>query len=236
MKLPMPCMQCALEKGEASIDSIARVEVRDDGRYETTCPNGHKSITVLQEQKFEILFDIGAYAISDGYYREAVSSFTSSLERFYEFFITAVFYEKGIDDAAFNNSWKLVARQSERQLGAFIFLHTNEFKRPPMVLREKDVQFRNDVIHRGRIPSKIEALAYGQVVLDLIRPILRDVREKYPKGMQRTIFKHLNANRRDPAEQNSTMTIATILGLSRPDEDWDKRPLVQAIEELRRWE
>ncbi|WP_238149350.1 hypothetical protein [Arsenophonus endosymbiont of Aleurodicus floccissimus] len=66
------------------------VEFKNDGRYEITCQNGHSSITFLQQQKFEILFDIGACAIIDGYYREAVSSFTSALERFYEFFIKVV--------------------------------------------------------------------------------------------------------------------------------------------------
>ena len=44
------------------------------------CSRSHETTAILQEQKFEILFDIGAHAILDGYYREAVSSFTSSLE------------------------------------------------------------------------------------------------------------------------------------------------------------
>lgn len=51
------------------------------------CSHGHKTTTIVQNPKYEILFDIGANAIVDGYYREAVSSFTSSLERFYEYSI-----------------------------------------------------------------------------------------------------------------------------------------------------
>ncbi len=82
----------------SSARPIAAIEFRDDGRYEVTCPKGHKSVTILQQQKFEVLFDIGAYAIVDGYYREAVSSFTSSLERFYEFFVKAVLLNKGIGE------------------------------------------------------------------------------------------------------------------------------------------
>ena len=56
---------------------MSKLEFRDDGRYEITCPKGHSSFTIPQQQKFELLFDIGAYAITDGYYREAISSFTS---------------------------------------------------------------------------------------------------------------------------------------------------------------
>ena len=84
MKLPIVCAQCMRDDLQ-NATQIASLEFGDDGKYEVVCPKGHKSITLLQQQKFELLFDIGAYAIVDGYYREAVSSFTSSLERCYEF-------------------------------------------------------------------------------------------------------------------------------------------------------
>ena len=96
MKLPVTCSQC-MQDDISSSNIIGTVEFRDNGRYEITCPKGHTSITLLQQQKFELLFDIGAYAIVDGYYREAVSSFTSSLERFYEFFIKVLCISKGVD-------------------------------------------------------------------------------------------------------------------------------------------
>lgn len=91
MKLPIACMECV--KG-GTIPTLVTVEFRDDGRYETTCRNGHKSVVLLQEQKFELLFEIGAYAIQDGYYREAVSSFTSSLERFTNFLLEPFYLKK----------------------------------------------------------------------------------------------------------------------------------------------
>jgi hypothetical protein len=114
----------------ASARPFATVEWQDDGRYEVTCPKGHTSITILQEQKFELLFDIGAYALIDGYYREAVSSFTSSLERFYEFFVASVLFENGIGEDVLTSTWKQVVNQSERQLGAFMFLYVREFTHP----------------------------------------------------------------------------------------------------------
>lgn len=105
MKLLMPCMACFQELDHPTNEFVS-LEFRDDGRYELCCSRGHNSVTVLQQQKFEILFDIGANAILDGYYREAVSSFTSSLERFYEFCIKVLCRKRGIQVDVFSKAWK----------------------------------------------------------------------------------------------------------------------------------
>src|SRR3989337_476368 len=141
MKLVIPCMKCHFPDSEEISDRhvlvqipVQIVDIRDDGLYEITCQNGHTTITALQEQKFEVLFDIGAHAIFDGYYREAVSSFISSLERFYEFYIKVISREQNVSPEEFNQCWKMVARHSERQLGAFICLYLFENKKSPNVL------------------------------------------------------------------------------------------------------
>lgn len=215
---------------------IGVAEFRDDGRYEVTCPNGHNSATILQQQKFEVLFDIGAYAIVDNYYREAVNSFTSSLERFYEFFIKAVLLDKGIEDSTFLQTWKMIASQSERQLGAFVFVYLTEFKSPPTLLNPKNVQFRNDVIHKGKIPTRQEALAYGQSVLNVVRPILKQVKELYPSGVQKTVSQHLEQCRggADANRGASLMCIETILSLSNATPGRDERTLEECLP-VRRW-
>lgn len=214
---------------------IAEVEFRDDGRYEVTCPKGHKSVTILQQQKFEVLFDIGAYAIVDGYYREAVSSFTSSLERFYEFFVKAVLLNNKTEVKTFNQAWKLVASQSERQIGAFIFMYTSEFGTPPTLLNDRKVKFRNEVIHKGKIPTRQEAIDYGQAVINIVRPILKQVKGKYLKGMQRTVFQHLKECRanKDNNRQVSTMAIGTILSLSITEPGYDDRSLEESLASLK---
>lgn len=216
---------------------IATVEIRNDGRYEVICSKGHKSVTILQQQKFEVLFDIGAYAIVDGYYREAVSSFTASLERFYEFVIMAILFDNGISEEAFKQAWKLVERQSLRQLGAFIFIYLTEFGMPPTLLSRNKVDFRDEVIHQGRIPTRQEALDYGQAVLDIVRPTLKQVKEKYPNGVQKTVLQHLKECR---ASENdtcpvSTMATRTILSLSVAEPDYDERSLEESLADLRRW-
>ncbi len=50
-----------------------------------------------------------------------ISSFTSSLERFYEFCIKVFCENNSMNDDTYNKVWKQVSNQSERQLGAFYF-------------------------------------------------------------------------------------------------------------------
>ncbi|MEL7799689.1 hypothetical protein [Idiomarina loihiensis] len=235
MRLPFTCMQCAFGGDANSHPPYPKyVELRDDGRYEFTCENGHTTVTVLQEQKFEVLFDLGAYAILDGYYREAVASFTSSLERFYEFFIKAALFENDISEVTISNTWKQVSSQSERQLGAFIFLYLKCFSEQPSLLGQNQIKFRNEVIHKGKIPSRDEAIKYGQEVLDTIRPILHRVKSAFPQGVDKTVFEHLmNSRKADESQSVGTMSIGTIVSLNNGS---GKEPsLEEALSEKRWW-
>jgi hypothetical protein len=209
-------MKCTFDGEAGSIPPYPKyIELRDDGRYEFTCEKGHTTVTVIQEQKFEVLFDLGAYAIIDGYYREAIASFTSSLERFYEFFIKACLFEEGLNKEVFETTWKNVSKQSERQLGAFIFLYCKSFSKSPVLLHQKQIELRNDVIHKGKIPTREEAIAYGDSVLNVIRPIIKLVKNKFPNGVQSTVFNHLMESRKaNENQQIGTMSIATIISLN----------------------
>lgn len=236
MKLPVTCAQC-MQDDIANTMITATVEFKDNGRYEIKCPKGHSSITLLQQQKFEILFDIGAYAIVDGYYREAVSSFTSALERFYEFFIKVLCISKNIDWAKTQEAWKEVSNQSERQLGAFIFLHLQETGSKPTLLSNNKIKFRNEVIHKGKIPTKEQAIEYGQAVIGVVRPLLKKLKEEYSDAVGTATFQHLS-NTRNPSDDGvavSTMCISTILSLSNGEPAHDERTLEDAISQLRLW-
>lgn len=234
MKLPVICSQCLAKGNGTDIQKIATVELRDDDRYELTCPKGHHWVTFLQQQKFEVLFEIGAYAITDGYYREAVSSFASSLERVYEFFIRAVMHQKNLNQTTIDNAWRDISAQSERQLGGFIVLYTAEFGRPPKTLNNDQTRFRNDVIHKGKIPSRAEALKYGQAILDVVRTILRETTQKYPDGTNKTIVSHLAQSRTlaDKGKQIATLCLSTIVSLSITEPSHHKRSLEEAISGL----
>ena len=167
----------------ASANFIASSELNDNSVYEVRCPKGHQSYVVLQQQKFELLFDIGACALLDGYHREAVSSFTSSLGRFREFFIRASFLQNGNTLNDIEAVWKQVAKHSERQLGAYVTVYMRECGIVPPLLNTKNIAFRNDVIHRGKTPERSESVAYGEAVLEAIRPALSIAKFKFARGV-----------------------------------------------------
>lgn len=177
MKILTPCMKCFQENGVTNL-SIELQNIKDDGMYKIKCNRGHIDYQILSNEKFEVLFDMGLDALNNGYRQEAVACFTTSLERFHEWFIKLILFKKGIDIKKFNKTWKLVSNQSERQLGAFYFLYLNEFLENPKGV-ENSRKFRNDVIHKGYIPENSEVCDYGEDILNYIQNVINKMDNKY---------------------------------------------------------
>jgi len=235
VRLLIPCMKCLQEFGKPS-GEFARVEVCDDGKYELTCSHGHVATTILQQQKFEVLFDIGANAILDGYYRESVSSFAASLERFYEFSIRVFLSKASGSDDLFRACWKSVSSQSERQLGAFLFLWASVFNAPPALLSTNQVSFRNDVIHKGKIPTKDQALAFGDSVLGALRSNMLALRKQLPDSVQQVVVYHLrDAQTPGATSPPATMCASTIVSLSAGEESHHQGDLRHHLGKLMEW-
>jgi hypothetical protein len=221
MMVDLVCMQCARELPRLNGSLLHAVEVQDSGLYRLTCERGHESVVFVQEQKFEVLYEIGVNAICDRYYREAVTSFTAALERFYEFAIRVICLDREILPSSIDQTWKAVAAQSERQFGAYAFLSLLHFGIPPQALTRSQNEFRNAVVHKGTIPSREDAIAYGQVVLNLIVPQLSALKEHASSAVNATVHQHLNALWNEPAarQQNATMTIITTISISRDNSE-----------------
>lgn len=162
------------------------VEYVEEGYYFVECPNGHKSFIMLQEEKFETLFQIGAHAIYDGYYREAVSSFTSSLERFYEFCILLFCKKHEIKNENIKEASKFFKDSSERQFGSFLYLYLVEFGEIPFSKKIDDKwrKFRNGVIHKGKIPTKEKAIEYGDYVRKFILNTILKLQKDYSNELK----------------------------------------------------
>ncbi len=227
MKLRFSCMQCFHEQGHPS-DELMTMEMRDDGLYSLVCIKGHTTVTVIQQQKFEILFDIGAMALLDGYPREAITSMAAALERFYEFYVRVICIKHEIDQTLLNKSWKLVENQSERQFGAYIFTSLLEDKKvcPVTIEDEKPTlpsiskenirawkSFRNAVVHKCYIPSTIEAQAYGNIVFQHINQLLQILKTTCAEQLQKATFLHI-ANTVDGQQPVSTQSIPTLISLT----------------------
>lgn len=232
MRIPIICMPCGHEEPVPSFDTF-QVEIQDAGLYVLRCPRGHETNTCLQEQKFEVLFDLGAHAIVDGYYREAVSSFAASLERFYEFYLSVLAVKAGIPEQQFTDVWKRVANQSERQLGAFTFVYLIEEQQIPPILPEKAIAFRNNVIHKGRVPTRDEAISFGCEVMQLVAPTLAELKAKHPEHVSTVVGRHVQRTRNmvqgNPKIQ--FLSIATIISIVRANSE-PQPSLEQAIERI----
>ena len=249
MRLRITCMECFRVDGKPS-EEAASVEMRDDGLYTVACSRGHTSITAIQQQKFEILFDLGAMALLDGYPREAVSSIASSLERFYEYYIQVICLQHGIAHESFLEAWKSLSRQSERQLGAFLFLYLLENKKPlnPLILDAKPksesgppgitwTEFRNNVIHKGYLPSSEEVIVYGNLVYQFIYRLISELRVANSDSMGKATFHHLkkgiDAKSQTPM---ATMSIPTLISLVRAEAPPQTfREALKGLEKYKRW-
>jgi len=247
MMLRIPCMQCFQEQGHPS-DELMSVELRDDGLLRVSCPEGHNTITAIQEQKYEILFDLAVMALLDGYPREGATGMAASLERFYEFVIKTLCAKRRGDDSTFSSTWKLVSNQSERQFGAFVFCYMLESGTvPPTIDNVKHhpvegqdwknrtwKEFRNDVVHKGYMPSSSEALAYGELVFNHIQELTLWLSENCTDAFKKTSVAHLGvAHVIAGGKPVTTMTIPTVL--STTIEGFSTRTFTQAVDELKKY-
>jgi hypothetical protein len=192
MKIIVSCISCSKEYLEQVVQKLisnSDYPLKEDSKYPeghptfltnlddefvftTTCPDSHENTFVFNNYRFQVLFHLGMVSLQEGYYREAIFNFATAVERFYEFFIEVIMTQHGISYDTFNSTWRHVAAQSERQLGAYIFAYLMHFKTEPMIMKQKQIELRNSVIHKGRLASKIDAEVYGKDVYDYIQGLI----------------------------------------------------------------
>jgi hypothetical protein len=220
MRMLLKCKVCEEQNKDCGSQSFVlySADLLDQGIVRFQCEKSHASLIKINAHKFELLAELGANAILDGYRREAVSSFTSALERFQEFYVRIAATAQELTADTFDAAWRQVSRQSERQFGAFVFVYTTTEGRPPPTLSNKNVEFRNEVIHKGVIPTEQEAIDYAQAVIDVINPALEVVATKHASLIRKLEYALLieGASRRSQeCEQPQVMSMDTLLKASR---------------------
>jgi hypothetical protein len=162
-------ISCPLCNRDGDFQFTVPLQPQNDCIYKLICPKGHEFRANILYHHFQLLFEVAINATVDGYYREAIGSFTASYERYMELFLKICSTIREIRPEDYESSWKLIAKQSERQLGAYVISYLNDFKKPPVILKDKSVNLRNQVIHQGYFPDREETIAYGDEVLGIIR-------------------------------------------------------------------
>lgn len=213
------CWKCNTPKSE--VDMFVTMnpndnkfeEINEDYAYELTCPKGHKLLMVIHVEKFEMLFEMATMALMDGYAREAVSSYASSLERFLEYSIQVACLKHGVQYETFLKSWGSLG-QSERQLGAFLILKLLDST--PVKWDSNKAKFRNDVIHNGYMASRQEAIDYGQYVLNFIREHIALMHKDSQKQMDD--LRHIKFEEKKKKFSHivdvGTASVPTVIGLN----------------------
>jgi hypothetical protein len=211
-------MQCLVETGKPNFASVDIALIPDDGAIELNCDRGHHTWMLLQQTKYEILSEVAITALCDGYYREAVVSFASALERLYEHYVHVVCRARNIDREVLAAAWKPLRKLSERQLGAFSMLYLIETGRPFSFLGEKHVAFRNEVVHLGIIPDRKQAVAYGQAVGDCATPLIAELHSARYAEIQEVLIKERLDDRSELARKagspHSTEFLSTPLSFN----------------------
>jgi hypothetical protein len=201
------CMQCLQELGRPSFEPFM-VDYFDDGVGQFECTAGHKSALLIQSLKFELLMESGATALLQGYTLEACASFSTALERFYEFALKVMCEKNSLAAELYDKMFNEMSRQSERQLGAFMLLYALSFGEA-YKLDQKITEFRNAVIHKGTIPSPDRAAEFCARVYAVIETLYAKLSVHHDSQIHLVVTRELQDKR---SKLPAAMPVATSSG------------------------
>jgi hypothetical protein len=210
MQIFAMCMSCQVELGHPSFEPFV-VPYYEDRIAHIKCSRGHETILILQSQKFEVLLESGANALSAGFTLEAAATFSAALERFFEFASKVMLIHKGMSNAIYEQMFKEMARQSERQIGSFIALHALVFKQP-FIPNKAIVPFRNSVIHKGEIPTPEKVEEFCSNVYSEIYRVAELLRQHCKEDIMTVVHEDLQT-RQGKLPQDIRISTASNFGL-----------------------
>lgn len=231
MAVHIPCYECY----KAGVTSTGVFPFHADHVYHSRCPSGHSTILCLENPDYDILYELACNALVDGYPREAATTFASSLESFYKFAVGAILRNAGRSAEIFEGPLS----RSEPQIGAYMATWSLTYNTKAKVLSGARVNFRNNVVHNGHIPSHDEAVKFGRDVLEIIshglqvlgRPPSRDFDELRAENTKKQVAlaeQYVGSTR----AYLTTMTLINSRGEAEVTEDLLRRYL-QGLKERR---
>lgn len=229
MRYHLLCSECD-EKSNESEQFTIHVSPNNEGIYNVKCPKGHHFSVDILSHHFQVLFENGIHALSDDYYIESFVSFVTSYERFIEYFLNVVLKSNEVSETVFDDTWKELAKQSERQVGAFNLVFLQEFKEKPIQLTSKNKELRNNVIHKGYLPTKGDCIKFGDNVLEFIRLIINLLKkhEKYEYELISSVNHTGNFKNIEPTQHYMPYQIFAI---NRPINQTENKTLTDFLEE-----
>lgn len=204
MRIFTVCMTCQAELGHPSFEPFF-APYYDDRIAKIKCSRGHERYVMLQSQRFEVLLESGANALSEGFTLEAMATFSAALERFLEFAARVLLHHLGMHESTYAAMFTEMARQSERQIGCFLALHALVFE--TAFAPNKDIApLRNAVIHKGKIPTPEEAENFCGMVYKEILRVLLPLERKCDQSIQAVIVDDIQTRMNSLPEGTQAVT------------------------------
>ena len=235
MKLILTCKKC-VETGYER-PQWTYVEPVDEDLYEVICDKLHKTRVILEEQQFEVLFDSGAMALVDGYYRDSVVTFSSALEKFYSFFLELILAHHKIKYSEYKNIWNMVESSSERLAGAFYFTYLLEFKKEPVRISPEFISFRNEVVNEKYNPKYEEAFEYGEYLFKYMMSYLDFLSLNYSESLKEFIVNRmirLNEKGKKLKKEIVVLPVPTIIHPPKDDKTFSYKSFKEALKEFKK--
>jgi hypothetical protein len=192
MKHYSMCIEC----NELKVPGVvwAAGELTNDLYAICICPHGHKSLSGLMHHVPDVLFMSAVRAFRSECYSESILSFTVAFERTCELFFKAFCLKQGANIDLIEQMWKELENQSERQYGSFCIAYCitagNAWK-----ANANQVKFRNRVVHKGYIATKLEATTYASYITTNIDLLITLLHKKFDKECTEIYFDSKNKNR-----------------------------------------
>lgn len=167
MKIHYFCKKCYLEQ---RLDDVMTIEINEgffNGK-EVECQHGHTTYVISETPRFPYLIQDGIEAYNSGFYIEAFHALYSGFEAYKKEFAAAFFFKKFNDVKKTKEVMKKIDR-SERLEGAFLVAFTElSGGKSPLSLSRDIVELRNNIVHKGMIPSSSDCEKIGNSIFKII--------------------------------------------------------------------
>jgi hypothetical protein len=183
------CIECEELNANETVWAVG--ELNNDLYAICTCPQGHKFLSGLMHHVPDVLYMSAVSAFRKECYSESILSFTAAFERTCELFFKAFSLRHGSSIELVDEMWTELKNQSERQYGAFCLAYcittSSAWKAD-----NKQVEFRNKVVHKGYIATKSEAELYAGYITEKLNMTIALLSEKFKEECQKIYFFNRN--------------------------------------------
>lgn len=132
------------------------------------CDNGHEFFFICKSPRFQFLLQQGVESFQQNFYFESFHTLYSAYEAYKKEFVAAHIYNKTKNIEICKSVINRLDR-SERLEGAFVsaYISLSNGKIPEKLSRSV-VELRNNVVHKGQIPSRKDCEKAGNAIFKLI--------------------------------------------------------------------